>query len=180
MTEELPPHIYFEVLGRPVTQGSTRTVPLSAKGGGYRTRPDGRPMLVPIHADGGKLRAWRQEVACAARAKFDGPLLVGPVSLSLRFYRPRPQGHFGKGRNVGRLKASAPKHPTTRPDTLKLARGVEDACSGILWVDDSQVVEHVLGKEWGDCYRLVVEVLVLDAELEAANRAAADLSEERF
>ena len=170
MTEE-PPRIYFEVLGRPVTQGSTRTIPLKEKGGGYRTRPDGRPMLVPKHDNADKLYAWRQEVACTARAKYDGPLLVGALRVNMTFQFPRPKNHYGTGRNAGKLKASAPKYHTTRPDRLKLARSVEDALTGVLWRDDSQTVEGDTKKEYGDCYRLIVEVLVLDVELEAASES---------
>lgn len=151
--------IVFEVFGKPQTQGSTRVVPMPAAGGGYQTDAKGRPRLIPIHAKDKELRAWRQDVAAAARRAYgDGPLLEGPILLSLQFQRPRPKGHFGSGRNAGRLKASVPGYPTTRPDAIKLTRAVEDALTGVLWQDDSQIVEHWIAKRWGQSYRLVVKV----------------------
>ena len=150
--------IRFEVFGRPVTQGSTRVVPLKAKGGGYQVRPDGRPKLIPIHDKGKELKAWRQEVALAARAQYNGPLLTGPVSLLLVFTRPRPASHYGTGRNAGKIKPDAPSHPISKPDSIKLTRAVEDALKGVVWVDDSQVCGHEIYKEWGDCYRMSVTI----------------------
>ncbi len=150
--------IKFEVFGKPMTQGSTRTVPKKSKGGGYEMHPDGRPKLIPIHDKGKELKAWRQEVASAARAVYDGPLLTGPVAMVVVFERPRIKGHFGTGRNAGTLKASAPAHPITKPDTVKLVRAVEDALTGVLWVDDSQVCGHELYKEFGDCFRTTVMI----------------------
>ena len=160
--------IEFEVLGKPVTQGSTRTIPLRQKGGGYRTRPDGRPMLVPTHDNAAKLKAWRQEVASVARQVYvelhgtaAPPLLTGPLRLTLEFYRPRPKGHYGTGRNARLLKPSAPEYPTPKPDTVKLARAVEDSLTGVVWADDSQVVDHVLRKRYGEFFRVSVRIEVL-------------------
>ena len=150
--------IKFEVLGKPMTQGSTRSAPVRKKGGGYQTHPDGRPKLIPVHDKGKELKAWRQDVAVAARRAYSGPLLVGPVAIVLIFARPRLKWHFGTGRNAGKLKASAPSHPTTKPDSIKLTRAVEDALTGVIWADDAQVCGHEIYKVWGDCYRLLVTV----------------------
>jgi Holliday junction resolvase RusA-like endonuclease len=159
--------ITFEVFAEPKSQGSTRVVPVRAKGGGYQMRPDGRPKLIPIHKDGGALRSWRAEVVAAFHAAYgQGPMLTGAVWLGVTFYRPRPKGH----RNAkGQLSRKAPEYPITRPDTLKLVRGVEDALTGHAWLDDSQVVDHILRKRYGECYRTVVRVVSLDG-----------LTEERF
>lgn len=69
-------------------------------------------------------------------------LLTCPVTLKLTFYRGRPKGHFRTGRNAGLLRNSAPEHPTSKPDLTKLTRAVEDALTGIIWKDDSQVVKQ--------------------------------------
>ncbi len=156
--------ITFVVFGKPMTQGSTRTVPVKDGKGGFRKRPDGRLMLIPIHDKGKELKAWRQEVASAARKAYSGPLLIGAVAVVFIFERPRPKGHYGTGRNAGTIKASAPSHPTTKPDTVKLARAVEDALTGVLWGDDAQVCGHELYKSWGDCYRLSVTVEALESQ----------------
>jgi Holliday junction resolvase RusA-like endonuclease len=151
--------IAFQVLGQPQTQGSTRVIPLRAKGGGYQVDGKGRPKLIPIHAKGQQLRAWRQDVAVAARAAYDGPLLTGPIQLHLVFERPRPLGHFGTGKNANVLKQSAPPFPISKPDSVKLTRAVEDALTGVVWKDDAQVVRHVISKVWGDVFKLSVVVV---------------------
>lgn len=69
-------------------------------------------------------------------------LLAGPITLKLIFFMARPKGHFRTGKYAGELKASAPEHPTTKPDLTKLTRAVEDAITGIIWKDDSQVVRQ--------------------------------------
>jgi Holliday junction resolvase RusA-like endonuclease len=66
-------------------------------------------------------------------------LLTEAISLMLIFYRDRPKGHFN---SKGILKESAPKYPTPKPDVTKLCRAVEDALTGIIWHDDSQVCEQ--------------------------------------
>jgi len=71
-----------------------------------------------------------------------------PVRLSLTFIKPRPQNHYGSGRNEGVLKSSAPQHATTVPDLTKLTRAVEDALTGIVWRDDAQVVQQVTQKRY--------------------------------
>lgn len=67
-------------------------------------------------------------------------LVTGPVKLTLTFFVTRPQGHFGTGRNAGRLKDSAPSYPTKKPDLTKLTRATEDALTKVIWKDDAQVV----------------------------------------
>jgi len=81
-----------------------------------------------------------------AREAYDGPLLEGPLVVVIRETRLRPKSHFGvKGLNA---KGRASEAPTTRPDCLKIARGVEDALTGVLWHDDSQIVAEMLVKAW--------------------------------
>src|SRR5207244_637695 len=88
-------------------------------------------------------------VAQVAAENFTQDPLTGPVVIHFTFYRQRPAAHYGTGRNSGTLKASAPVYPTTRPDALKLARGVEDALTGIVYRDDAQIVEERLFKRYG-------------------------------
>jgi crossover junction endodeoxyribonuclease RusA len=63
---------------------------------------------------------------------------------------PRPKGHYGSGKNELTVKNSAPKYPDKKPDCTKLLRALEDALTGILWIDDSQVVRQVVGKSYAD------------------------------
>jgi len=161
----------FVVYGQPATQGSKIEHLIRRKGGEVVMR-NGRP-LTALREDNPRLPQWRQEVAQAARRAYSGPLIIGPVRLSLVFYRPRPGGHFGEGKNAGKLKPSAPEHPIKRPDLLKLARAVEDALTGVIWRDDSQVVEYApwdkdtpgLAKRWGP-FQVKIRVESVDGRRE--------------
>lgn len=112
-----------------------------------------------------KAKPWQQEVKAAAMEalEVDFPILRGPVELTLTFIRARPKAHFGTGRNSQLVKSSAPAFPITRPDALKLARGVEDALTGLVYADDSQIVDEHLYKRYGESPRCEIEVRELDA-----------------
>lgn len=97
------------------------------------------------------VKSWRNDVAIAGKAAWgDTPPTSEPLRLYVNFRRQRPKGHYGTGKNSGILKASAPEYPTTRPDQTKLLRAVEDALTGIIWLDDSQIVIQVARKTWAD------------------------------
>lgn len=94
-------------------------------------------------------------------------LFDGPLAVRMTFYVPRPKTHWRQVNPqtplslAGVLRESAPRWPTTRPDVLKLGRAVEDACTGIVWRDDAQIVQEWLEKKYGEPAR--VEVVVIKA-----------------
>ena len=104
---------------------------------------------------------WR---AAVARAAIDegSPMLTGPVAVSLQFVLERPKGHWGTGRNLGVLKASAAPFPATRPDIDKLTRAVLDAMTQAkVYEDDGKVVRLKVTKVyagWGKPARCDVYV----------------------
>jgi crossover junction endodeoxyribonuclease RusA len=104
----------FFVDGSPAAQGSKRHV--------------GNGRMVEQSKNVGP---WRDRVAWWARQIYSGPLLLGAVVLRLEFVMPRP--------------TSTPKRRTPpaikRPDADKLQRAVFDSLTGIVWKDDSQVVD---------------------------------------
>lgn len=104
-----------------------------------------------------KSAPWKQEVASAgAKAmEWHRGLYEGPLSVTFSIFVPRPQGHFGR---KGNLLPSARLYPAVKPDVLKLARGLEDALSGIVWRDDAQIVVEHLYKQYGEPARAEVEV----------------------
>ena len=83
-----------------------------------------------VHAHANALTAWRGAVAAAARKVWTGPPTDKAVSLSCTFYFPRPKS------------AEKRLYPTKRsvPDGDKLRRAIGDALTGVLYVDDSQIV----------------------------------------
>lgn len=139
--------IRFTVYGEPQTAGSKRAFPFKRRNG---------QLGVAVSDDNPKSRDWKNAVASQARESMgDYPLSDSPLSVAFIFYRPRPKGHFGKH---GLKRSAYGLHPTTRPDVLKLARAVEDALTGVVWRDDSQIVEEVLKKYWGEPAR--VEIVI--------------------
>lgn len=140
--------ISFFVPGKPAPAGSKRAF--------YNARL-GRALVVDANANA---KPWQAAVASTAAEHRNGAGLIdGPLEVEFIFYVPRPKGHFGTGRNASLLRASAPSHPTGRPDVLKLARGVEDALTGVLWRDDSQIVKELLRKEYGEPAGVHIEVV---------------------
>lgn len=130
-------------------------------------RPAGSKRFVGL-ASSGKARVidanpaaagWKERVALAAHAAKQEAgmtrLLEGPLRVVMTFYMPRPKHHF-KGNSI-HLKPSAPTFHTSKPDALKLARGVEDACSLILWKDDSQIASEALWKLYATAANGTVE-----------------------
>jgi crossover junction endodeoxyribonuclease RusA len=112
--EPMRPRIALFVPGTPAPQGSKRHV--------------GNGRMIESSAAVGP---WRERVALAAhnalRASAQRPM-VGPVTVILTFWMPRPKS------------ARAGAAATKRPDLDKLVRAVLDALTGIAFVDDSQVI----------------------------------------
>lgn len=129
--------ISFSVYGKPVPGGSKTTKALYDKKGKPRLTKTGR--VVTVTFDDAKGNAeWKSKIRSMARYHFKGRKpFTSPLMLKTTFYVQRPQFHF---RSNGELKPNAPKYPTVRPDATKLLRSTEDALSGILWIDDTQVI----------------------------------------
>lgn len=126
--------ISFFVAGIPRTAGSK-----DYKG------PNKRGTAIIVDSSGRAGAAWKQTVAAIARSKYMGRLLVGPLELNVIFWMPRPQRHFGA---KGKLRHNAPRYPLANPDRTKMLRSLEDALTGILWKDDSQVVSGATDKRY--------------------------------
>jgi Holliday junction resolvase RusA-like endonuclease len=74
-----------------------------------------------------------------------------PVRCDLTFRMPRPKGHLGTGKNAQKIKESAPRQPTGKPDMDNLAKAVYDALTAAgVWSDDSQVTNGRVRKRWAE------------------------------
>ena len=131
--------VVLRVYGVPAPQGS-KTV---SRWGGLRE-------------SSAKVGPWRSEVAFTARETYKGDPVTEPVALEITFYFLRPKGHYGTGRNVEKLKPSAPQHCTscTHGDLDKLCRSTFDGLAvrsgGSVIRDDSQVVQLRCEKRYAD------------------------------
>lgn len=120
--------VRFFAAGKPATKGSTRSF-VNQKTGKAVTR-----------GDCARTKTWQGVVATAAVEAGVSPAPKGrAVSLRVTFYMARPKSHYGTGRNAARLKDSAPRAHTTKPDADKLLRALKDGLTGIAYHDDSQV-----------------------------------------
>lgn len=140
--------IEFVAYGHPQPAGSKTAM---------RNRHTGKIVVIDAAKQS---RPWKSHVASVAGAAVlvaGGQLLEGPLSLRVTFYVPRPKGHYGKRG----LRASAPGYPAVRPDVTKLLRAVEDACNGVLWRDDSQIVSQHALKLYGEPARAEISVRLL-------------------
>jgi Holliday junction resolvase RusA-like endonuclease len=121
----------FQVYGEPVPQGSTRA---------FIPKGWNRPIITAANK---KTKPWRQEIAGAALAAMEKDLLdcAGknvPFRLAVTFRFQKPKST-----------KKTVLEKVTKPDTDKLIRSVLDALTGIVWTDDSQVVEIHARKEFG-------------------------------
>ena len=133
------PLLVLDVDGVPVPQGSKRA---------FRHSKTGRVVMVD---DNPALAAWRYLLAVRAATGWGRPPLAGPVAADLRFYLPRPRGHYGTGRNMGALLPSAPALPGVKPDLDKLCRAVFDALTVAgVWAEDSRAVDLTAKKRYAD------------------------------
>lgn len=149
--------VEFTVHGEPQPQGSKTIVQQRGR----------RPRVIE---DNPETMPWRNAVAAAGAAAMNGrQLRSGPLRLRAVFVFPRPQAHFGTGRNAGRLKPSAPVYCRTRPDVDKLLRAVGDALTGVVFRDDAQLVIVGAEKHYGEpaCAHIVVDELELEDDRSA-------------
>ena len=129
--------VSFTVHGKPMAQGSM-TPFIDKRSGQARMKPTNKGML-----------PYRQEVAQTAHVEFRGRMFGKhePVELEVQFWISRPAG--------------APKkrtHPAVKPDLDKLVRLVNDALTGIAYLDDGQVCKVTAQKFYGTPERTEITV----------------------
>jgi Holliday junction resolvase RusA-like endonuclease len=119
--------VLFVVRGKPVPQGSLRALPGKGRAVGRIVMPQS-PELI----------AWRSIVAFSARRAWRRPPVRDePVAIALDFYLHRPA-------------STKRAYPHAKPDADKLARGVLDALSAVIYHDDAQVVDLLVRKRYGE------------------------------
>ena len=95
-----------------------------------------------------------------ANSQVQGKITEVAVHLDMVFVLQRPKGHYGTGRNAGKIKDSAPRHPKGRPDIDNYIKFCMDCITsmGQVWKDDSQVVSMVAVKRYGENPRTEIEI----------------------
>lgn len=137
------------VPGRPQTAGSKSA---------FVNPKTGRAIVTESGKGAAKVakKTWRQDLKDEGiRQRRSAWLTDEPVDVALCaqfvFVRARQSTQMGTGRNAGVVKDwAADRRPVERPDALKLTRAAEDALTGVLWLDDSQIVDEWISKAYGD------------------------------
>lgn len=140
------------VAGIPAPGGSKRGFPIK--------RANGTIGVAMTDAGGERTKRWRECVSSQVAAVWQRAPLDEPIRLDVTFCMPRPKHHYGTGRNADVLKASATDWHTTKPDRTKLLRSTEDALTGIVWRDDSAIVDGSLRKIYGERPGAIIAVWV--------------------
>ncbi|GGH17128.1 RusA family crossover junction endodeoxyribonuclease [Paenibacillus segetis] len=134
--------IQFTVYGEPVAQGRPRA---STQGG-----------FVKLY-DPAKSRDYKDYVRLAAVEHAPAALIEGPIGMALTVYRSMPK-YLSKYPK----KASAAERgeilPTSKPDTDNYLKGVKDALKGVIWKDDSQVVDVFARKRYSARPRIEIKI----------------------
>ncbi|PAF19735.1 RusA family crossover junction endodeoxyribonuclease [Terribacillus saccharophilus] len=136
--------IKFEVLGDPVAQGRPRA---SSYGGKITMR------------DPKKSKEYKQYVKLAAAQYAPAQLLDEPLHLIVKVFRPIPKS-FSKKKTQEAI--TGVLRPITKPDTDNYLKGVKDALNGVIWRDDSIIVDTSVSKYYSDKPRIEVEVYTLE------------------
>ncbi len=132
--------IQFTVYGEPVAQARPK---FSTAGGFVKAY------------DPAKSRNYKDYVRLAAAEHAPANLLEGPIGMMLTIYRSMPKS-FSK-RKAAAAEAGELR-PTTKPDVDNYLKGVKDALKGIIWKDDSQVVEVFVQKRYSSRPRIEVKI----------------------
>jgi len=85
-------------------------------------------------------------------------LYSGPVQLDLTFYMPIPKG---TPKMKTKQMINQVIYPIKRPDIDNLSYIVVNAMKGLIYEDDSQVVDLNLHKRYGETPKTVVKVVPL-------------------
>lgn len=127
--------IEFFVPGAPVGKGRPRAA----------RRGAGVVMFTPEKTAG--YEALAAATASNAMRVGDGQLLAGPLEAVLEMRIPIPAS-WSKAHKAAAL--AGIELPTSRPDIDNVAKAVLDACNGVVFRDDSQIVMLTATKAFSD------------------------------
>jgi Holliday junction resolvase RusA-like endonuclease len=132
--------ISFTVFGSPVAQGR----PKFARRGKNVVAYDPEKSL-----------SYKQLVYVAALPYKPVCPLVCPLCVEITAYIQIPASWSKKKQEEAR---KGRQKPTGRPDCDNFAKGILDSLKGLMWKDDSQIVELTISKEYSDTPRAEVDI----------------------
>lgn len=119
-----------------------------------RPRVSSRGGYVRVY-DPPKVKNFKRVLRSLADDQYSRPPLIGPLSVSLTFYRP-VQKSISQSERERRL--SNRSKPVVKPDTDNYIKATLDALNGVLWHDDSQIVKISGEKRYGETGKIIISV----------------------
>jgi Holliday junction resolvase RusA-like endonuclease len=133
----------FTVYGTPRPQGSMRA---------FAHKTTGKVVTV---SDNAKTKPWRQEIARTALEEKRSHYMNGNQESSYHGVVIKMTFCFARPKSVKEHKRP---HMTVKPDIDKLARAVLDACTGILFPDDANIIRLTATKRYEEPERVEIEI----------------------
>jgi len=158
MLKELD-HVIVTVHGTPVPKGRARA--RIAKG------RNGKQFI--SHYTPKKTAEWENRAKMVAKLEM-GPRkpITRPVALHLSVYIA-PPGGWPEWKKEAAIAGDI--RPTSKPDLDNVEKAVKDALNGIVYVDDSQVVQTTQAKHYALAPGIAVKIVPLpEAPAQVANR----------
>jgi Holliday junction resolvase RusA-like endonuclease len=161
-----PVFVCFEIGGKPGHKGRHRSRLVIPKGVWTPAQIGGRTVMVITKDDSKRLfmqqypdkdtEAYEQIVGLAGR-RFMGsrPPTTNPVALLVHAFREIPASWSNRDRLSASLGGIL---PTSKPDGDNHLKVIKDGLNGIVWRDDSQVVDARVIKRYSDRPAMRVEV----------------------
>ena len=118
-----------------------------------RPRVSSRP-YVRVY-DPPKVKQFKHILRSLAVHQYSRPPMLGPLSVSLTFYRP-VQKSISQSERERRL--SNESKPVVKPDTDNYIKATLDALNGVLWHDDAQIVKITAEKRYGETGKIIISV----------------------
>ena len=146
--------VTFHVDGIPVPKGSLVRMPNGA--------------MLPAGGKESRIRAstWREDVRAEARAAMgDDDLFRGALRVMIDVTLPYPKSSIRKYQHGW-------WPDIKKPDVDKLARGVLDHLTGIVWVDDAQVINLAISKGYAWDDRPGADIVIDEVPEETLRRIA--------
>lgn len=125
--------VSLTVYGHPVPKARARTV---------RTRSGKTVSFTPKETE-----SWENSIRNQALKARPGQLLDGPLVLEATFFLLRPKSRPKKD-----------KYPDRKPDLDNLVKSVKDALEGIVYTNDSRIVDEVVRKRYDDPPRVEITI----------------------
>lgn len=133
--------IAFTVYGTPQAQG--------------RPRSGKTPSGDVVMYDPTNSKEYKRYVGLIASQHRPKELIDSAVSLTVKVFLPIPRSWSKKKQNKA---DSGEVKPTSKPDIDNLSKSIMDSLSGIIWVDDKQVVNMVVEKRYSNSPRVEVGI----------------------